>query len=315
MVYPGHPSVDERRYIELISKDLRISLHAYEQKARPLDDLADWARVLDGPPTLLSLPECAEQYRRAHDLGFRNVLTGHMAEFVFDERESLLGHLLARGRLWTLWRHIRGQRSMGRPYRAIGRQLAAPFVPTSLAWAYRHLPWSHSPANIPDWLDARRVREEAVRFRPPVGRRWGQEQVATLRRPELWLEADEICQARCGVDVRRPWADVDLWEFFLSLRAEIKFADVQRKGLVRRLLRGKVPDAVLERKDKTLFDDLVMAQLDYPALRHWLSEPRHHISGVNYQILGQHLDRQDLKLRDLRWVYELASAHAFLSQW
>jgi hypothetical protein len=148
-----------------------------------------------------------------------------------------------------------------------------------------------------------------------VGRRWGAEQLAALRRPELWLEADEICQARCGIRVRRPWADVDLWEFFLSLPAEIKFADVQRKGLVRRLLRGKLPDALLERKDKTLFDDLAMAHVDYPVLRRWLSKPQHGISGVNYHILMEHLEREDLKLLDLRWVMDLASVHAFLSQW
>ena len=35
-----------------------------------------------------------------------------------------------------------------------------------------------------------------------------------------------------GVDVRRPFVDVDLWEFFLSLRAEVKFPDTRSKTLV-----------------------------------------------------------------------------------
>lgn len=313
-VYPDYPSVDEQRYIELIGKYLQIPVHLYEQSARPLDALAEWARVIDGPVTGISLPECADHYRRVHELGFRTILTGHLAEFVFDEREYLLGHLLSRGRLSTAWRHVKGQRSMGRPLSAIGRQLVAPFVPGPLTWAYRQLPSRHRAARIPDWLDARKVQEEAVRFRPPAGRRWGAEQVAALTRPELWLEADEICQARCGVSARRPWADVDLWEFFLSVPSEMKFAEVQRKGLVRRLLRGKLPDAVLDRTDKTLFDDLAMAQVDYPALRRWLSKPGHHISGVNYDLLRMHLERQDFKPIDVRWSTNLASIHAFLGE-
>ena len=315
IVYPGYPSADERRYVELICAYLQIPLHTYEQSARPLDDLTGWARLLDGPATLLSIPECAEHYRHIHDLGFRTILTGHHAEAVFDERAYLLAYLLARGNFSVLWRHLKGQRSMGRSYRAIGRQLAGPFVPRRLARTYRRLKPMDRVAGVPQWLDARKLRGPVTRFDATVRKRWAGEQLSTWTRPEMWLEADEICQARCGVIVRRPWADVDLWEFFLSLPAAVKFGDVQRKGLVRRLLYGKLPSEVLERTDKTVFDEVGMAQLDYVGLRHWLSTPRHRLSGVNYRILAEHLQREDLRLADLRWVTDLASVQAFLAQW
>jgi hypothetical protein len=72
---------------------------------------------------------------------------------------------------------------------------------------------------------------------------------------------------------------------------------------------------VLDRTDKTFFDDYAMARVDYRALRHWLSHPEHQIPGVKYHLLAEHLNRQDLKFVDLRWAMDLASVHAFLSHW
>ena len=79
------------------------------------------------------------------------------------------------------------------------------------------------------------------------------------------MEADEIMQNLCGIRTRRPWADVDLWEFFISLPAEDKAPEHGRKKLVRKLLRGKVPDVILDRKHKTGFDESILARVDYDA--------------------------------------------------
>src|SRR5207302_8207174 len=107
---------------------------------------------------------------------------------------------------------------------------------------------------------------------------------------------DELCQSVCGIQVRRPWADVDLWEVFLSLPAEVKFPDARRKSLLRRLLRGRVPDAILDRTDKTLFDTFTVSRIDYTELSRWLSTSTPRIPGVKYDVLMEHLRRQDLDL-------------------
>ena len=61
-------------------------------------------------------------------------------------------------------------------------------------------------------------------------------------------------------------ADIDLWEFFLSLPAGIKFPDYRMKGFVRNALRGDVPDEI-DRRDKTYADRWFQTMaLDYPAL-------------------------------------------------
>jgi hypothetical protein len=115
--------------------------------------------------------------------------------------------------------------------------------------------------------------------------------------------------------VRRPFADIDLWEFFLSLPAEIKYPDLRSKTLVRRLLRGRIPDRILDRRDKTLFNDHVMSQVDYPVLRQFLLEPEHRVRGVDYERLAERLEREDFNLVDWRWAYDLVRVHAFLHRW
>jgi len=128
------------------------------------------------------------------------------------------------------------------------------------------------------------------------------------------MEADEIEQASLGVQVRWPWLDVDLWEFFLSLRAETKYPHLRpRKLLIRNLLRGRVPDAILNR-EKRLIDRAAMKLIDYEFLRELLTNPSERIAGVDYTRLGQHLGQEDLPARDFRYIRNLAAIHVFLEE-
>jgi asparagine synthase (glutamine-hydrolysing) len=115
--------------------------------------------------------------------------------------------------------------------------------------------------------------------------------------------------------VRMPWADVDLWEFFLSLPAEVKFPDGRMKPLVRDLMRSKIPDSIVDRKDKTVLNEFVIAGIDYPSLRKWLINPDKRMPGVNYALLAEHLEREDLDLFGYIWAKDLAGIQAFLAQW
>ncbi|MGH3114385.1 MAG: asparagine synthase-related protein, partial [Gaiellaceae bacterium] len=128
----------------------------------------------------------------------------------------------------------------------------------------------------------------------------------------LTAEADDICAAACGVDVRRPLADVDLWEFFLSLRAEQKFPDSVSKGLVRRTMAGRLPVEILERRDKTAFDAHYLAGADYPTLHGLLLDGELRLPGVDYGHLRLRLEDESMDVFELSWASDLARAHAFL---
>jgi asparagine synthase (glutamine-hydrolysing) len=310
-VYPELPSVDERRYVELVAEHLGLTLKTYVQRAAPLDRLDHWMRLADGPVPTVSLPLYEEHYRQVRDLGHRTVLSGELAEFVADARQYLLPYLLFRGRFSAVADQIRARRGSGASVKSLARQLALTVLPAP-AVALR---WRFHRAGIPAWLDRRKVNAPGVRSIVPARHRWRKIQLGAFEGPGLSVEAEAICQELCGVRSRRPWADVDLWEFFLSLPADVKFPDNQSKALVRHLLRGKVPDAILDRRDKTVFDESVMAHVDYRALRRWLVRPQYRLAGVDYALLEERLEREELELSEFMWAKDLASVHAFLSQW
>ena len=163
-VYPDFPKVDERPYIELVTRSLGMDLHTRVSKAKNLDNLSEWCRLFDAPVPTITAPQMNEFYVEARQLGFRNILTGDIAELVVDLPLHVAGHLLVRGRWVALARHLENQRQQGRSLRRIenwkklASQLLTPFVPGSIAnWylAARNLDF---PRPIPDWLDAHTVK-------------------------------------------------------------------------------------------------------------------------------------------------------------
>jgi asparagine synthetase B (glutamine-hydrolysing) len=313
-VYPNQPSVDESRLIQLVAERFGMPLHMYERQARPVAAGVEWLRVLDGPIPYLLLSDAEDHYRRARELGLRNMLTGEVAEHVVDMRGTLLGHLIVNGRVRAAKQRVALHHSRGDSIVSIGRDVVAGVAPRWLEATYRRrvdTPWV---ARYPAWIDRQRVRDRFARNATTARRRWVEEQTATWMGPGLTMEAEEVCQSVMGMRARRPWADVDLWQFFLSLPADQKFPNRARKGLVRRLLRGTVPDEILDQRRKVVFDESLMARIEYPELRKWLLAPDHRFGGVDYARLRGSLEREDLDLSAYLWAKDLAIAHAFLSQ-
>jgi asparagine synthase (glutamine-hydrolysing) len=309
VVFPDQPSVDERPYIELAAAQLGLELHTFEQKVNPLDSLAEWVELADGPVPTGSLALYADYYRRVRELGGRVTLSGELAEFVVDLDGYLPHHLLTHGRFAAFRGQLRGskwQRAL-----TTARVAASVLEPTSVT-ASR---WRRRADGIPDWVDRRKANEAAAWSAVHSWRRWRTLQISPFTGRGSGLEVEEACQAVCGVRARRPWTDIDLWEFFLSLPAEVKLPDRGSKTLVRRLLRGRVPDEILDRRDKTFFDASIEASYDYPTLRRWLIAPREPIDGVDYRVLGERLEHEQLELVDYLWAQKLAGVHAFLSHW
>jgi hypothetical protein len=140
-------------------------------------------------------------------------------------------------------------------------------------------------------------------------------QTLPFRGPGIGFEADEICAAVCGVDGRRPFTDVDLWEFVLSLPAEVKFPNGRTKPLLREAMRGLLPDELIFRKDKTFFDEFHLAKADYPALRRLLVDSRHRLDCIDYDLLGARLEAEGMRVYEIQWARNVAKVHAFLNQW
>lgn len=317
-VFPHLPSVDESRYIEIVCDYLDIPLRTYVPTARSLDDLEHWVRVLDAPVDTISIPAFAELYRTSRQAGARAVLTGELAEYVVTLQQHLLAHLLLHRRVRPFARRVREERQRGQPWRSITQPLVLSLSPPALATRYKRRyrrDWRGTPA----WIDSDAVR--GIGERPdlahPARRRWLVSQVRATGQGHAssTLEADEICASYCGVQIRRPFADVDLWEFFLSMRAEIKFPTRTSKILIRRAVDGLLPDEIVWRRDKTAFDRHVLATAEWPELRRWILGSEHRIAGIDYGVLAERLSGEDMDVMELRWTRDLARVHAFLEQW
>jgi asparagine synthase (glutamine-hydrolysing) len=314
-VYPEDPGVDESRWIELVTEHLGLRLHAYTPTSRPLDDVSHWVDVLDGPVDTMSIPELAENYRTAHDLGARNVLTGEMAEWVFTFGQHLIGHLVLHGRARASVGWVRDQRARGASWKVIAQRAGPSLVSPRLALGYLRARGREDYRQLPEWVDADVAGSPGPRpdLARPARRRWLEHQLAPLVGVGAYsFDADAIVAAVCGVHVRRPLVDVDLWEFVLSLPAEIKFPNALPKSLLRESVRGRLPDALLDRTDKTYFNDFALRTADYDGLRRWALASEARIAGVDYGRLAKRVDARDLNVVELLWAYDLARAHAYL---
>ncbi len=315
-VYPDQPSVDESPWIEEVAHSLGMPLHTFARSASPLSGLQRWMQLFDGPIPTLVVNDVQEHYEQVRAAGKRTMLTGELAEFSVDQRRYLAPHLLRTGRLGALWRLYRRQHGYGVPTAAFVRQLGFAFAPRSLEVArIRRRATVAGSVGVPTWVDSSRVREAEMAFALPAAERWAATQLGAIEGPGLNMEADEICQEVCGVMTRRPWADVDLFEFFLSLPADVKYAGDLRKDIIRSLMRGRVPDSILDRRRKTLFNASIMARIEYEELRRWLVDPPTRMPGVRYDILADRLQSEDLTLVEYEWAKDLAAVHAFLALW
>jgi asparagine synthase (glutamine-hydrolysing) len=315
MVFPDFPEVDERRYVEVVARRFAIDLHTFQPEAQPLDNIADWVRLCDSPAPIHPPAEGAEFYGRARKLGYTTMIGGDLAEFLVARRAALLPHLVARGRFSTVPAVIGSQRDIGISWLGIARQLMLPLVPTQvLVERQRRRRWP-AEANLPAWVDHRIVNRNSAGLIRSPRRRYRWDQSGFFVGPPIGTESDETVQAVCGIRNRRPWVDVDLSEFFISLPAEIKYPDFRFKTLGRRLLRGRVPDEVLDRSDKTYFNQRILGTVDWEALRTWLVQPSIRIRGVDYDLLAGQIERRSFSIGDVKWAMDLAKTHAFLSQW
>lgn len=311
IVYPRFPSVDERRYIELVAGSLGMPLHTYEQEKKLTDDLVHWARLVDTPYRAASLAQYAEHYAQARSHGLQTILNGQHAEFVMAMEWFRLEHYLTRGRFRAAHRELSARRAKGHSWIRLARFTAGSLAPDVVMDARRALS-RRRRMPFPAWIDPKRAN---VSTSAMPWERWRSLQLAAIVGPGISLEAAEVCEAVSGVRTRKPWTDVDVFELFLSLPAEQKYPELRSKGLARRLLRGRVPAEILDREDKTVYDEAALARIDHGALRALIQAPGHRIRGVDYRLLGERLSAGNLDMVEFGWARNLANVHAFLSLW
>ncbi len=317
-VFPDLPAVDESELIALTAKRYEMDLHTYRPQAKALDDVELWCERLGSPVPTLSIPEVYEAYAKVKSLGYGNVLTGEFAELTYGKYPHLYSHLLWCGRWITLLRMIQSEHRRTRASRRdILRTVLEGLTPGRVLNRRLVAQGIDSAEQIPSWAPEGSYDPNlpSPDLLPPPWERYRALQLWGFEGCTVTMDADATTAAIAGVTIRRPLADVDLWEFFISLRAEVKFPTQEWKSLARRALRGVIPDEILDRRKKTFFDEHVGLQVDYPLLERLLSNTWHKVPAVDYDELLRRIRARDLSLLDWMTVRELARVHAFLNRW
>jgi asparagine synthase (glutamine-hydrolysing) len=306
ITHPGQPEVDETRYAEAIADATGIPLTTFAVEPEawdPADDIGTFGAPPVGFPTGM------------YPLGLR-ALAAAGCDVALDghDGDGVLGLLYAWAANTLLDRRpdrlIRAAREWGT--RNILRETVENFISPSALSTLRLRPDSPGPgATALYFRGATGARlAELGAWRPPRSG-WGQVQLHALLPPTTQhFEEMELLGARCGIDVRHPFADRDLIDFLIGLPHAVKLSTVHRKALLRSGLADMLPKSVAERPDKTGFTAVIDARVDFDACYRWVRDSGVRLEDVDYGRLFR--DAPKPVNNRLLWT-RLASAHVFLA--
>jgi asparagine synthase (glutamine-hydrolysing) len=265
------PAVSEERWSALVSDAAGTVRHTVRLTAAELvRDLDDLILTQDEPFGSTRIYAQYRVFRLAREAGIKVMLDGQGADELLAGYPPFLG-----GRLASLLRagNVGGALRLAR---AISRRGDTSLRPIALEAGGRLLPDALRPlakrlageGSAPhwlaeDWFAARRVRG-AVRA-PYAGRGYLREQLVeslTVGLPSLLRYEDRNSMAH-SIESRVPFLTPQLANFLLALPEDhLIAADGTSKSVFRRAMRGIVPDAVLERRDKVAFETPERAWLE-----------------------------------------------------
>lgn len=283
----GSP-LDEETWADLVNAKVGADPHkVVVDPAELADDLDDMIRIQDEPFGSTSIYAQYRVFRLVREQGVTVTLDGQGADELLAGYGGYpgpsLNSLLERREFGRLARLAANwSRGPGRSRRQAALALLGQRVPSR--WRRAALALVNRSVS-PDWLDDAFLTEQGVEIDDPglarsdEGR--GRRLAETLRTAltggglQALLRHGDRNAMRWSVESRVPFLTVPLAEFLLSLPEHYLLSDGgETKHVFRAAMRGIVPDAILDRKDKIGFatpEGAWFAKLA-PTVRHWIAD-------------------------------------------
>ena len=257
------PALSEERWIEEAARAAGVTLHRTSPREGELvADLERLIRVQGEPFGSTSIYAQHAVFRAAAGAGLKVMLDGQGAdEMLAGYRPHLAARaisLLAAGRFLDAWRFARAAaRLPGDTAATLRSGLAFHLLPAPLHGLARG---AAGKPFVPPWLDARAFPGVDLAT-SPFPRVAGRSALRNLLRAQLFetslpmlLRYEDRNSMAFSIESRVPFLTTDLATFLLSLPEQyLVAADGTSKAVFRAAMRGLVPDAILDRKDKIGF--------------------------------------------------------------
>jgi asparagine synthase (glutamine-hydrolysing) len=266
--YPGEP-YDESEWSGAVEEHLGINASIVTVDPYNWDLAAEWcAETYHLPLRPNTLGAAVSTCRCMRDNGSRVLLTGEGGD---DWLAGSLAHwpdLLRQGQIRRLWcegLNRGGSRSFSRTLASVVFRGAGPWVFPRMR---RQLTVPHLKASssVPDWiqpewaakigLDERKLANHApARFKSLAQ----QQRYARYNAARHYVNLENVIAfaASRGIEMRHPLHDLRLTTFIMGVPGSILLRNGEKKYLLRRAMRGTLPEKVRSRRSKADFTALV----------------------------------------------------------
>lgn len=259
------PALSEEQWIDRVAEHAGVTVHKVWPESQDLvNDLDDLIRIQEEPVGGTSVYAQYRVFSKAQQAGIKVMLDGQGADEQFGGYKLFLA-----ARLATLLRTGQWQRAV-RYAAALNRQPMSGGTVQQIAYALGIIlpdrltallmPFKGRQAT-PSWLNVSWFDEQGIQRVP---HRWGAttdhvlkemlERTLTETSLPMLLRYEDRNSMAFSIESRVPYLSPPLAEFIFSLPEEYVIdRDGTTKAVLRRALRGIVPDIILDRKDKIGF--------------------------------------------------------------
>jgi len=269
--YSGAPGTasDEETFVRALEQACRIPIERIPQRPGFMQFAADEVRQSESP--LGEALACQRQamFRRVRAAGAGRLLTGHWGDQMLFDTDYLVD--LYRSRQWTLLERHANAWGIDRSRVAlrVARDLMARHLPAAFLRTARRIRRRDEGAWRASWYTKRfrtllRERFEESRLARPRGtsHAWAIYQQCRRGYHVQCMEWNSRLAASHALEMAFPYLDCDLVQFLMSIPGEIQSCDGVPRGLMRRAMRGIVPDAIVDRRSKGEFTQLANRSIE-----------------------------------------------------
>ncbi len=269
-IFPAHPETDERELIEATARHcgLPLELIPFDDRASILAPALEHIDRWSLPPATPNLFVWEPLMARARELGVDVMLDGEGGDELFAFAPHLIADRLRKGRALAAWRLTNRIPGIGTDadlrmrMRALRLYGANRLLPAAVLRRRKQRRAVGSPQSLLEAADLSALAELAGDGggAPLDGPMWWQGLAEDLIRPGETLGVSAHLRREAideRIDRRQPFLfDLDLLTTVLSHPPELQF-EIRDRALMRDALRGRIPESVRTRHEKSYFTGLL----------------------------------------------------------